>query len=430
MEGTPIAHLAFIATTAVQLAESRVTPQLPLQNGHSSASAFGGSEAAEAQAFVNDALSSVLQTALEGIADEGTSEDAAMAHVDAVQGIVRALDAVNSVIAEEREPAAATSTDSEIAEQTISQYRQKVWDALQSLASEPASTSAAATVRLHVLDLLSAIARPPGPAGPPRWGDWRPPAAAAGSGPDAQHSLLLSRSRALVEPLWPGQAGAMSPADLADVGAAKALFARLLDAADSPQQLAALAELLDDTWQDGAELAPAAPGTHDGGGDSGDSSDAVRDAAAVSAQAAQAEEHVGDASEPSGQDVCWVPAAREDCDPADEPALSALHACWAALLGAMVRRGQVAAVAKIIDAHAEQPRWLSVGEAHSLASDTYTSAGERSPALQQSAGRIMMQACFCAPTDCKPLLAANRPAADLHAPSRSCHHGHYGPLLT
>lgn len=371
MEGTPVMDLLWIAATAVQLADARLAPPVPLNNGHGDEQAPVHSSGAMAEELVHDALSASLRTALEGLADEGTAEDAASAHVDALQGVVRALDATDMRTVAEGDvpPAAAASADSEAADQAVSQYRQEVWDALQGLTTGPASNPAAVAARVHVLDLLSAIARVPGPAGPSRWGDWRPPAGAAGSGTNAQHSLLLSCTLALVEPLWPAPVGEVSAADLADVVAATALFMRLLDAAESPQQLAALAELLEDTWRHGAELAPTAVGVdkpEHGGSAPGANPDATSGAAAANAVFE------------SGQRGCWVPAAAEGSDQADEQELCTLHACWAALLGAMVRRGQVAAVVKLVDAHAEQKRWLAAAEAHRLAAITYSNAGKLS----------------------------------------------------
>ncbi len=376
-----MATLQLVAAQAVQLADAQLAPPVPLDDGHSSAAVPNRSGAAAAEELVHAALSAVLQAALEGLADESTPEDAATAHIDAVQGVVRALDAAaestsNGSVAEVDVSSADTlSTDAEGAQHAISRYRQEVWDALQGFVTAPASSPAAAAARAHVLDLLSAIARHPGSGGPPRWGDWRPPTAAAGSGPDAQHSLLYSCTRALLEPLWPDQTGAMTPADLADVSAARSLFMRLLDAAESPQQLAALAELLEDTWQNGAELAPVAAGTDQTEQGSSVSREAGGDAVADAAVSAVSEHPVSDVTGASGQRGCWVPAVAEVDDEADEPDLCVLHDCWAALLIAMLRHGQTAAVVKLVDGHAASPHWLTPGEAHSLATAAYSSAG-------------------------------------------------------
>jgi len=379
-----VATLQLVAAEAVQLAETQLAPPVSLDNGHSSAAVPSRSGGAAAEELVHAALSAVLQAAVEGLADESTSEeDAATVHIDAVQGVVRALDAAGSaangsVAAADVSPAGAPSTDAEDAQQAVTRYRQEVWDALQGFAtahaSSRASSPAAVAARVHVLDLLSAIARHPGTGGPPRWGDWRPPAAAAGSGPDAQHSLVYSCTRALLDPLWPDQTGAMTPADLADVSAARSLFTRLLDAAESPQQLAALAELLEDTWQNGAELASVEAGT-DQTGQGSSVCDEAGNAEAVAAVSAVSDQPVSDVAGASGRRGCWVPAIAEGDDEADEPDLCALHDCWAALLIAMLRHGQTAAVVKLVDGHAASPHWLTPGEAHSLATAAYSSAG-------------------------------------------------------
>ena len=372
----------------MQLADAQSTPPHPREDGNSIAAAPVSRGRAAAEGLVHAALGTVLQTALEGLADESTSQDAAMAHVDTIQGVVRALDAVdstaNGTVAEVQEsPAGAPSADAGLEQQAIGRYRQDVWDALQGFAEAPANAAAAAAARVHVLDLLSAIARASGPAGPSRWGDWRPPAAAAGSGPDAQHSLLYSCTRALLEPLWPDLTGSVSPADLADVSAAKGLFARLLDAAESPQQLAALAELLEDTWRNGAELAPVAASieqTEHGSKAKESGDDAAQDAAA----SATSQRQESDASGAFGQQGCWVPAAAEGEDEAEEADLGLLHDCWSALLVAMLRRGQTAAVVQLIDAHGDQPHWLSAAEAHSLAAAAFSTAGALASALALS----------------------------------------------
>ena len=364
----------------MQLADAQSASPLPQENGHSGAAAPVRHGCPAAEELVHAAFGAVLQTALQGLADESTPEEAATAHIDAIQGVVRSLDvaesaANGSVPDTDTLPAAAASTDAEVAQQAIDRYRQEVWDALQGFATAPTSAPAAVAARVHMLDLLSAVARAAGPGIPSRWGDWRPPAAAAGSGPDAQHSLLYSCTRALLEPLWPDPIGIVAPADLADVSAARALFARLLAAAESPQQLGALAELLGDTWRDGAELAPAAADTAQGEQGSAVSAESTGDAAEVAAVDAISRRHVQDACGASDERGGWVPAAAEGDDGAEEPGLCALHDCWAALLTVMVRHGQLAAVVKLVDAHADHPHRLTAAEAHSLATAAYDSAG-------------------------------------------------------
>jgi hypothetical protein len=52
-----------------------------------------------------------------------------------------------------------------------------------------------------------------------------------------------------------------------------------------------------------------------------------------------------------------------------------MHDCWAALLVAMVRREQVAAAVKILDANTGQPPRLTAAEAHSVATAAHDCAG-------------------------------------------------------
>ena len=383
--GTPVAHLLFIAATAVQLAEAQPTSPA-VYNGLSGAPAPVNGYAPAVE-LLGDALRAVLQRALKGLADdEEASVDDSPPHVDAIQGVVRALDTAEEPVSEGSH-AGAGDADSAPAAEAFNAYRREVWDALQGFATGPPNTAAAAAARVYILDLLSAIARPAGQAS--RWGGWRPPAPAPGAGPDAQHSLLLSCTLSVVGPLWSGPAGDVSADDMADVNAARALFQRLLEASDSAGQLMALADLLESTWRDGRELSetPGADGEDAGKGQPGQA-DAAGGSTAANADS-------------DAITVSWIPAVTEASNHVDVPAECPLHDCWAALLVAMVRHEQVAAAVKLLDAHAGQPPRLTAAEAHSVAAAAHEYAGAFRSLCTHVAFRVavVLQRKACVSTD-------------------------------
>jgi hypothetical protein len=111
-----------------------------------------------------------------------------------------------------------------------------------------------------------------------------------------------------------GIAPQVKPADVASPSAAEALFARLLCTASSHEQLVALRLLLTDTWRDGEELTLPAP-------------------APLPAQELQPQqEHE---NRINGETL-----VAQQRGQAQQLAVSSLHACWAALFGAMAERGQ------------------------------------------------------------------------------------------
>ena len=370
----PVRDLLLIAATAAELAEAR--PASPAaDDGLSGAPVPARSSADE---LVRDAVRAVMQRALDGLAaadDDGggTSVNDGGAHIDAIQGIVRALDAAEQPVSNGKALHSFTGeVDTSAAGDPVSGFRQEVWESLQGFATGPPSTPAAAAALVHILDLLSAITRPAGQAS--RWGEWRPPASAPGAGPDAQHSLLLSCTLAVVGPLWPSPAGDVAALDLADVSVARSLFRRLLEASDSPAQLMALADLLESTWRDGCELqdAAAAVKAEDATASPSERADAANGSTGRSAAAVLA---AGGSDYAVGLPGTWVPAVTEASKHVDVPAECPLHDCWAALLEAMVRRGHLAAAVKILDAHAGQPPRLTAAEAHSLAAAAHECAG-------------------------------------------------------
>lgn len=413
-EGYPVASLLLIAATAQQL--SLCTGSVSDPTFEETASQ--ASPPAAAVEAVRAAMQEVVQSAFSGIAGDEISQEDAEVHVDAIQGIVRALDAPHCLSEE-----AEVNSDSDLAEleeggleSILKGYRDAVWQALQQHVMQAPTARAASYAHVHMLDILSALSqgggKAPGAPSNRRWGAWSVP----GSDDSAQmgaHSLLLSCTAAMVAPLWPEAGRQLTAADVCDTSAASKLFLALLASAHSELQLTALAELLSSTWRNGDALDPAEPlesveeetgytmdtGMHSSAVSGpeaadtiipGDSNHKGLDPDLAAAQAALAEFEDGwgseaeDANEDEGLDSarwesredpgdCWVPGDSSnsdvDCD------VCILHNCWAALLIAMAEQHHSGLVVTQLDG-AEQGRLLlTESEAHGLACCVWKSAG-------------------------------------------------------
>lgn len=112
--------------------------------------------------------------------------------------------------------------------------------------------------------------------------------------------------------------------------AAAALFDRLLAVSDSPQQLRALQGLLQGVWREGAALP---------GGQAAVAQPAVESAAAREGADEAADTRPPDADAADSEQAAAPPP----------PRVSPLHACWAALFGVAVARGDAGLVVAAFD---------------------------------------------------------------------------------
>lgn len=372
-EGLAVASLLRIAAAAYQLCHD--------SSRRASNSKEGPEEPAPAAATaaVGTALQAVLERALQGLVDESTSGEDEESHVDAVQGVVRALDAPQA----SREPASADAQAPEASDDQqateVDGYRDAMWAALQQYVATAPTSQAASHTHVHILDILSALSQASSDGGsgsqPSRWGSWRAPATGeiAGGAPD---SLLLSCTAALVAPLWPAGQVQVMAADVTDTRAAGALFQRLLAHSRGAQQLSALAELLNSTWRNGALLAErvtaeAVPEEEASAARGGPADSEPADPEPAAAQAALADFDDAWGAEDEGAVTtseagdCWVPQQEASVD--EDVDVCALHACWAALLAAMVRQGHEGLAIKQLDLAEGAAVLLTAVEAHDLA---------------------------------------------------------------
>ena len=391
-EGQPVASLLIIAAKAIQLCQDRGT------DGHSLAPFSSESEMpaepaqTSAATAVGTALQTVLERALAGLVDEAASEEDTENHIDAIQGVVRALEADQG----KREPQGATVNGTLITEgQTaaaVDGCRDAAWAALQQYVATTSASHGAKSAHVYILDILSALSQRSGDGADAgrlsRWGSWQAPAENQ-DGDALEHSLLLSCTAALVAPLWPEAAVTLTAADVRDCEAAAALFRRLLGTSRGAQQLGALAELLRSTWRIGGALASPANATGESlsvpegsaAGVAGEAGACREDPELAAAQSAladfddwgQDEGGARQVSEPVADKDCWVP--QHEGGEHENAGVCAVHACWAALLVVMVKQGCLELAFQQLDAPYDAGELLTPSEAHNLARTTWHAAG-------------------------------------------------------
>ena len=158
--------------------------------------------------------------------------------------------------------------DSEQAQQLAAKLRKSVWSTLQQHLLSPDHLSDSCRLQpaqLQLLELVlglstaqsttSVASASPEKVNRPlaiHWEGWRPEDSSSDLA-QGQQLLLLTRTRALAQGLWPGVA--VGSQEVASQAAAQQLFLTLLEKGHAADQLQALQSLLVDVWHNGQALA-------------------------------------------------------------------------------------------------------------------------------------------------------------------------------